>query len=250
MFRAYGLLALCLGALPAVAAAQGLDMHVATVLADSGGVIVAVSPDSGWFSVFMRSGAFAVRMDSRAIARWADSAAAVQGPIGDSTRIAYMDTVRHRRQAVTLVRFAADSNSPYRITGEDGVRTGTIVMRADSMRKVFAAMHGQAPILSAREPVYMDFQLHKQANPRRAFRFEYPPELYKAGISGEVDVTFIVDSTGRADMRSFRVERSTLPQFALAVKLAVRGMQFYPAEINGQPVAEVVRMPFEFNAGR
>jgi protein TonB len=73
------------------------------------------------------------------------------------------------------------------------------------------------------------------------------PELLKAGgVEGEVLVEFTVDTTGRADPASLKVLKSTHELFALAVKNAMPGMRFLPAEVDGRRVKQLVRQPFVF----
>lgn len=74
----------------------------------------------------------------------------------------------------------------------------------------------------------------------------YPDELRAQGVQGEVLVEFAVDSTGRADPRSFQVVESTHPLFAQAVRDALPGMLFTPAVANGHRVRQLVRLPMKF----
>jgi TonB family protein len=95
----------------------------------------------------------------------------------------------------------------------------------------------------------MEFEVERQARVHPGSHApEYPRELRNASVSGRVETTFIVNSTGRVDVTSFQVLASTDPRFTLAVQQALPAMQFDPAEINGRRVSELVRMPFSFNA--
>lgn len=94
---------------------------------------------------------------------------------------------------------------------------------------------------------YFEFQVEKPAiaapgnpNPR------YPEALQKAGIEGEVLVQFVVDTTGRADMGTFKVLKSDNEQFTRAVRLALPNYRFLPAETGGRKVKMWVQMPFVF----
>jgi protein TonB len=95
---------------------------------------------------------------------------------------------------------------------------------------------------------YFEFQVEKQvssypgnAGPR------YPDMLRSANVEGEVLAQFVVDTTGRADMREFKVLKSTHDLFTNAVRSALPNMKFYPAEVGGRKVKQLVQMPFQFN---
>ena len=56
-----------------------------------------------------------------------------------------------------------------------------------------------------------------------------------------------VDTTGRAEMASFKVLKSTHELFTNAVKSSLPQMRFYPAEVGGRKVKQLVQMPFQFS---
>jgi TonB family protein len=67
-----------------------------------------------------------------------------------------------------------------------------------------------------------------------------PPPIKQpvpAGVVGkrgaEVEVQVVVDTSGRADMRTFKVVRATHPWLGQSVKSAVRQWKFVPAELEG-----------------
>ena len=74
----------------------------------------------------------------------------------------------------------------------------------------------------------------------------YPDLLRQAGVEGEALVSFVVDTTGRVDLASVKVVRSTHDQFAAAVKSALPRMRFIPAEIGRRKVRQLVQQPFTF----
>jgi protein TonB len=97
------------------------------------------------------------------------------------------------------------------------------------------------------ETTYYDFQVEKVAaqipgvgNP------DYPEMLKNAGVEGQVDVQFVIDTTGRADVSTFKVLKSTHPQFTEAVHKALPKMRFFPAEVGGKKVKQLVQLPFLF----
>ena len=94
---------------------------------------------------------------------------------------------------------------------------------------------------------YFEFQVEKpvvQAPGSSAPR--YPEILKSAGVEGEVLAQFTVDTTGRAEPSSFKVLKTSHELFALAVKNALPGMRFLPAEVGGKKVKQLVQQPFVF----
>jgi protein TonB len=98
------------------------------------------------------------------------------------------------------------------------------------------------------EQTYFEFQVEKQvqAMPGNTAP-RYPDMLRSANVEGEVLAQFVVDTTGRADMSSFKVLKETHALFTQAVKTALPNMKFYPAEVGGRKVKQLVQMPFQFN---
>src|SRR5206468_10081747 len=91
---------------------------------------------------------------------------------------------------------------------------------------------------------YFEFQVEKQVaalpdNPRP----RYPDMLRSANVEGEVLAQFVVDTTGRADMSQFKVLKSTHDLFTNAVRASLPNMKFYPAEVGGRKVKQLVRCP-------
>lgn len=78
----------------------------------------------------------------------------------------------------------------------------------------------------------------------------YPLTLRQAGIDGRVLVRFVVDTTGRIDMASVQVLQSTHDLFTRAVRDALSGFRFRPAEAGQHRVPALAEMPFEFRITR
>lgn len=78
----------------------------------------------------------------------------------------------------------------------------------------------------------------------------YPEQLRRSGISGQVVAVFVVGADGRAEADSVRFIKSDNPLLDQAVTLALRRMQFSPAEIAGHKVRQLVQMPFVFTIVR
>jgi protein TonB len=95
---------------------------------------------------------------------------------------------------------------------------------------------------------YFEFQVEKQVSPFPGQSGpRYPDMLRSANVEGEVLAQFVVDTTGRADMGTFKVLKSTHDLFTNAVKATLPNMKFYPAEVGGKKVKQLVQMPFQFN---
>lgn len=74
----------------------------------------------------------------------------------------------------------------------------------------------------------------------------YPPFLEQNHVEGTVTASFVVDTTGYADSASLRIRFTTLPAFADAVRAALPGMRFRPAELSGRHVRQLVEQDFRF----
>jgi len=108
---------------------------------------------------------------------------------------------------------------------------------------------GVAPVVQ--DQPYFDFQVEKPAasapgspGPR------YPDILRSGGVEGEVLAQFVVDTTGRVEVATFRVLRSTHALFEQAVRSSLPNMRFLPAEVGGRKVKQLVQQPFVFNLQR
>jgi protein TonB len=98
---------------------------------------------------------------------------------------------------------------------------------------------------------YFEFQVEKQvaATPGNSAP-RYPDMLRSANVEGEVLAQFVVDTTGRAEMNTFKVLKSSHDLFTNSVKSALANMKFYPAEVGGRKVKQLVQMPFVFSLNK
>ena len=108
----------------------------------------------------------------------------------------------------------------------------------------------KGPVPQGDQP-YFDFQVEKPvvmapgtAGPA------YPDMLRSAGIEGSVLAQFVVDTTGRAEMNTFKALKSDNALFETAVKNALQRMKFLPAEVGGRKVKQLVQQPFQFSLNR
>ena len=93
---------------------------------------------------------------------------------------------------------------------------------------------------------YFEFQVEKQAAPNGGIQTRYPSVLQSQGVEGKVQVQFVVDTTGRAEMGSWKVLESSNELFSQAAKDAVRSARFFPAEVGGRKVRQLVQLPLTF----
>ena len=98
---------------------------------------------------------------------------------------------------------------------------------------------------------YFEFQVTKPVSVRPGGPApRYPDELRAANIEGEVLAQFVVDTLGHADMSQFKVLKSNHDLFTATVKNALPMVSFYPAEVNGHRVKQLVQMPFQFTLSK
>jgi protein TonB len=97
------------------------------------------------------------------------------------------------------------------------------------------------------DQTYFEFQVEKQVSGvPGTVNLRYPDMLRSANVEGEVLVQFVVDTTGRADLSQFKVLKSSHDLFTTSVRNALAQMRFYPAEIGGRKVKQLVQQPFNF----
>jgi TonB family protein len=98
---------------------------------------------------------------------------------------------------------------------------------------------------------YFMFEVEKMAeslpgNPEPA----YPGILRQTRQEGKVVASFVVDTSGRADMSTFKVLESTNALLTNEVRKVLPQYRFRPAEIGGRKVRVLVQLPFEFRLSR
>lgn len=109
---------------------------------------------------------------------------------------------------------------------------------------------GKGPVPQGDQP-YFDFQVEKPVVMAPGAQGpSYPDMLRTAGIEGTVLAQFVVDTTGRADMATFRALKSDNDLFTTSVRNALQRMRFLPAEVGGRKVKQLVQQPFQFSLNR
>jgi TonB family protein len=109
------------------------------------------------------------------------------------------------------------------------------------------------PFYQLRFPAFLEYETDKPALTLRGSPApRYPEELRQANIEGEVLVQFVVDTLGRADMRTFRLlgPRQVYREFLQAVIDVLPRMRFSPPLYRGCKVKQMVQLPFAFKLNR
>ena len=161
--------------------------------------------------------------------------------------------VQGRRRTVRVVGAAAACAVALAVACSSPIADQTAPPKsADVTSSAAKASVGDRMPNAVQEPVdvdqpYFEFQVEKQVTtvPGSA-QPKYPAMLKSANVQGEVLAQFVVDTTGRADMRTFKVLKSTHDLFTQSVRTALQDMRFVPAEIGGRKVMQVVQQPFTF----
>jgi protein TonB len=106
---------------------------------------------------------------------------------------------------------------------------------------------GGTPQVIDNNQTFFDFQVEKPVapvpgtgNPR------YPDILRSSSIEGEVLAQFVVDTTGRVEVSTFKVIRTSHELFSASVRQALPQMRFLAAEVGGRKVKQLVQQPFVF----
>src|SRR5881275_1104996 len=117
---------------------------------------------------------------------------------------------------------------------------------ADFSGKGVAGGTSKGVVGGTADQTYFEFQVEKTVGGGQV-SLRYPDMLRSASVEGEVLAQFVVDTTGRVDMSTFKVLKSTHDLFTNAVKASLPNMKFYPAEVGGKRVKQLVQMPFQFS---
>jgi protein TonB len=107
-----------------------------------------------------------------------------------------------------------------------------------------------APVVNDNQ-TYFEFQVEKQAaSIPGSINLRYPSLLQSQNVEGSVTAQFVVDTTGRAEMGTWKVLETSNELFSQAAKDAVRGAKFYPAEVGGRKVRQLVQLPLKFSLNK
>lgn len=109
---------------------------------------------------------------------------------------------------------------------------------------------GVGPVPTVTGETFLVEDVDDPVEPINIPRPRYPPVLQSAGISGSVDVEYVVSTEGKAEPASFRIIASTNRQFEEPAREAIMRATFRPARVRGQPVRQLVRQRISFNIGQ
>jgi TonB family protein len=112
-----------------------------------------------------------------------------------------------------------------------------------------SVLPSKRPMPAANRP-YFEFGVDGAAELVEGGTPDYPAALRAEGVSGQVLAQFIVNADGTVDVRSFKVIRSDHALFTAAVREALSGMRFKPAQVDGRPVRQLFQQPFVFDAAK
>lgn len=112
---------------------------------------------------------------------------------------------------------------------EGGIATGVVGGTGPVTGEAFLAENVDDPVAPINQP-----------KPR------YPPVLQQAGVQGFVDVQYVVDTTGHAEPASWRVMKSSHPQFEAPSRESIMKSVFKPARIKGRAVRQLVQQKLTF----
>lgn len=161
-------------------------------------------------------------------------------------------------QRMVLKRYVSAAGSRYSLEVSDGQSTHAGGFAREDDVLVFLEYLERRVSETARSSagndpraVLLEFQVEKPVvpfpnNPKP----RYPPSLEGVGLEGEVLVQFVVDTTGRAVMSTFKVLKASDFLFAEAVRDVLPSMRFHPASLNGTKRSQLVQAPFGFSRSR
>ena len=159
--------------------------------------------------------------------------------------------VESPRSDVAAARVAAEKDLSARLLQlRPGVRGRYLVTLRERCIREFPGERGrqeEAPRERNAGRPYFEFQVEKTVlaqpgNPQPT----YPSMLHSAGVEGHVLAQFVVNVDGSVDMSTFKVLESSHDLFTQSVRSTLPRMRFFPAEIGGTKVRQVVQYPFVF----
>ena len=186
----------------------------------------------------------------RTIARKKRQICFAWGPTGDSAPKRYDISAPGCRLGIDIHRVAAIE---FAITAGSGGK-GSVWIDDLSVTPLDAdSPHRENPPTDddAQTQTYFEFQVEKPATMLDSAPMpKYPRELERVGLGGEVQAQFVVMSSGKVDMDSFKVLKSTNGFFTRAVRNWMSKIQFSPAMIGGKAVNQLVQQSFQFAVPR
>lgn len=107
-----------------------------------------------------------------------------------------------------------------------------------------------APRRLSGDALFHEADVEKPAAMTEAPSMTYPEMLRSARVEGTVLASFVVDTTGYADLSTFTVISSDHELFTNAVQRALARIRYRRAEVGGRKVKQLVQQPFQFRLDR
>jgi TonB family protein len=108
-----------------------------------------------------------------------------------------------------------------------------------------AAAHAQDKVYGLSE-VTTQPRLAAPSQALRVIQASYPFDLKSKGITGEVELAFVVSTTGKVESGSVEITDSTNPALGEAAKGAVEKLEFTPAKVGNNTVRSKVVLPIAY----
>lgn len=103
------------------------------------------------------------------------------------------------------------------------------------------------PVAQVKNGVYTPDLVDEQVAPRPGNpKPRYPESLRAAGVEGDVNVQFVVDTTGRVDEPTIKFSSHIHELFMDAIRVSLRKARFFPARLAGATVPQLVQQEFRF----
>ena len=171
------------------------------------------------------------------------------GPLGDGVPQQYDPRAPGCRLGVDIHRVAAIE---FAITaGSGGKGSVWIDDLSVSALEANSRVGEITPTDDFQTQVYFEFQVEKPAMMLPGTPMpRYPRRLERSGLGGEVQIQFVVRSSGKVDMDSFKVLKSTHELFTEAVRNWIGGVTFSPAMIGQTAINQLVQTSLQFAVPR
>jgi protein TonB len=109
------------------------------------------------------------------------------------------------------------------------------------------AVGGTGPVTGE---TFLEAQVDDPVAPINQPKPRYPPVLQQAGVSGRVDIQYVVDTLGHAEPASWKVLKSTNKLFEEPARESIMKSVYKPARIKGAAVRQLVQQSIVFNVGQ
>jgi TonB family protein len=228
-----------------------------------------VSPGARLLRVAAASSGVVLSVDSTTLARTGDSTFTVDAvydlPADSARQVAAdrqvesqeMDCARSRVRGRSTAFYNGDTAAPIwspNASGAGGIPAWVAV--DDDELPIFQAICAYLlgsfanglPLTYELGSVDRRPELSNQLQAAHMLAVEYPRELSEAGITGTVQLRFLITAEGKADLTRAWPVQATRPEFAAASMRVLERMRFRPARKDGVAVPVWVTLPLKFDA--